>query len=193
MFQLLTAIIEYLVTRLRLDNLGCDQFEKFVGDGSKNCYSDVLRALFTAFMECEDALAITQVSLLTARLTAESLSIAMNESKSINKRKTRENSICFDTLDVVADESAMRALILHLHTDYPNDPGALCPLLLNCLFLSEGEAFFMGSNEPHAYISGETSIIYCPAKLVLYYICFSCRVCLCCSCLSLFVAAHFYE
>ena len=110
-------------------------------------------------MECEDAIAISQVSLLIARLTAESLSSALNEAKSINKRKTRENSICWDALDVVSDEAAMRALILHLHTDYPNDPGALCPLLLNCLFLSEGEAFFMGSNEPHAYISGQAALL----------------------------------
>ena len=110
-------------------------------------------------MECEDALGMSQVNLLINRLTAESLTSALFESKSMNKRKIRENSICCDALDVVADEAAMRALILHLHTDYPNDLGALCPLLLNCLFLSEGEAFFMGSNEPHAYVSGE---IYFP-------------------------------
>jgi len=33
--------------------------------------------------------------------------------------------------------------------------GMFCPLLLNCLKLSPGEGFFMGANNPHAYISGD--------------------------------------
>jgi mannose-6-phosphate isomerase class I len=130
-------------------------------------------------MECEDALGITQVNLLINRLTAESLTSALFESKSINKRKTRENSICWDALDVVADETAMRALILHLHTDYPNDLGALCPLLLNCLFLSEGEAFFMGSNEPHAYVSGLCHfliVFFFAVSIFLFLIKFLCTI-----------------
>ena len=52
-------------------------------------------------------------------------------------------------------------LMSRLNSDYPNDRGVLCPLLLNCLRLAPGEAFFMGPNEPHAYISGD--IVECMA------------------------------
>ena len=46
-------------------------------------------------------------------------------------------------------------LLLRLYNDYPNDRGVLCPLFLNHLVLNEGEGFFMGANEPHAYIHGD--------------------------------------
>jgi mannose-6-phosphate isomerase class I len=107
-------------------------------------------------MDCDEALGTAQVSLLIARLTEDLTSSALLEAKSINKRKTRENSISGEINPPNADDATMRTLILHLHTGYPGDLGSLCPLLLNCLYLTEGEAFFMGSNEPHAYISGES-------------------------------------
>ena len=146
----------------------CGQFEDFRGDGSKNCYSDMIRVLFTAYMECADDVSSIQISALISRLQDELIpELFIKDSKFVEssdsydqersmsaKRKTRENSIVCDFLEINADDSAVRTLILHLHNDYPGDPGSLCPLLLNCLNLAEGEAFFMGSNEPHAYISG---------------------------------------
>jgi mannose-6-phosphate isomerase len=45
--------------------------------------------------------------------------------------------------------------MLQLNKDFPNDRGIFCPLLLNTLSLNPGEGFFMGANEPHAYISGD--------------------------------------
>ena len=132
----------------------CDEFETFVGDGTKHGFREMVRLLFTAFMECADDTAKSQVSALVGRLLEDSPSHVTNDVKSLNKRKTRENSICYEESGVNADDTSMRALILHLHKDYPGDLGSLCPLLLNCLYLTEGEAFFMGSNEPHAYISG---------------------------------------
>jgi len=53
------------------------------------------------------------------------------------------------------------AMIVRLSTQYPGDPGAMAPLFLNLLQLKPGEAFFMGANEPHAYLSGE--ILECMA------------------------------
>ena len=119
-----------------------------------------MRLLFTAFMDCDETLGTAQVSLLITRLTEELSSSGLLETKSINKRKTRENSISGEVNPPNADDAAMRALILHLHTGYPGDLGSLCPLLLNCLYLTEGEAFFMGSNEPHAYISGDYESVW---------------------------------
>lgn len=49
----------------------------------------------------------------------------------------------------------IKELICRLYSDYPNDRGVLCPLFLNHLLLNEGEGFFMGANEPHAYIYGD--------------------------------------
>jgi mannose-6-phosphate isomerase len=52
-------------------------------------------------------------------------------------------------------------LLWRLNKQYPRDRGVLCPLLLNCVAFQEGESFFMGANQPHAYISGD--ILECMA------------------------------
>lgn len=105
-------------------------------------------------MECEESIASSQISLLIARLLIEKETITLLDEKSMNKRKVRENSLGCDGYHINTDDSFVRTLILNLNNDYPNDRGSLGPLLLNCLSLVEGEAFFMGPNEPHAYISG---------------------------------------
>lgn len=63
-------------------------------------------------------------------------------------------------LDRIASDSTpkyakLNSLIQQLSRDYPNDRGVFCPLILNHLRINPGEAFFMGPNEPHAYISGD--------------------------------------
>ena len=135
----------------------CEQFEKFRGDDSKNSFSEILRFLFTAFMECDTAIASTQINILISRLKIELItSPGKNSDQQKNiKRKIRENSFGSDFFETNSDDFEIRNLMIHLNTDYPNDLGALCPLILNYITLAEGEAFFMGSNEPHAYISGE--------------------------------------
>lgn len=42
-----------------------------------------------------------------------------------------------------------------LHNEYPGDRGSLAPLLLNVIYLQPGQSFFMGPNEPHAYLFGD--------------------------------------
>ena len=42
-----------------------------------------------------------------------------------------------------------------LHSEYPGDRGSLAPLLLNVIYLKPGQSFFMGPNEPHAYLFGD--------------------------------------
>jgi mannose-6-phosphate isomerase class I len=132
----------------------CEDFESFVGDGSKGSYSKMIRSLFTAFINCDETISSNQISTLISRLAIETTDLELEAIKPINKRKTRENSLGGDGQECNNDDASMRALILYLHKDYPKDLGALCPFLLNCLSLSQGEAFFMGPNEPHAYISG---------------------------------------
>ena len=141
----------------------CVEFETFHGDGTKHSFCDMLRLLFTAYMECENELALKQINILITRLKTELTTITsilvLDQQRNI-KRKTRENSIGYDIYEMNIDDNSMRHLILHLHNDYPGDLGSLCPLLLNCITLAEGEAFFMGSNEPHAYISGSLQTKY---------------------------------
>ncbi|OLY79221.1 Mannose-6-phosphate isomerase [Smittium mucronatum] len=46
-------------------------------------------------------------------------------------------------------------LARRLNTQYENDIGIFCIFFLNVIHLSPGESFFMGANEPHAYIYGD--------------------------------------
>ncbi|KAJ2809839.1 Mannose-6-phosphate isomerase [Coemansia furcata] len=55
-----------------------------------------------------------------------------------------------DALDISAD-----ALVHRLNAEYPGDVGVFCVFMLNVLRLVPGDAFFMGPNDPHAYIFGD--------------------------------------
>lgn len=93
----------------------------------------VLKTLFAAFMRCPDDVANKHIDSLITRVQAQAS--GGGESKS--------------------NIEPIEEVILRLHRDYPNDRGVLCPLLLNYIKLKPGEAFFMGANEPHAYIQGD--------------------------------------
>lgn len=55
----------------------------------------------------------------------------------------------------------LQKLILQLEQQYPGDCGIFAPLFFNVIDLKQGEALYIGANEPHAYISGE--ILECMA------------------------------
>eukprot|EP00816_Leptocylindrus_hargravesii_P001913 CAMPEP_0196812802 /NCGR_PEP_ID=MMETSP1362-20130617/31335_1 /TAXON_ID=163516 /ORGANISM="Leptocylindrus danicus, Strain CCMP1856" /LENGTH=472 /DNA_ID=CAMNT_0042188705 /DNA_START=149 /DNA_END=1567 /DNA_ORIENTATION=- len=52
-------------------------------------------------------------------------------------------------------------LMLKLAGQFPGDSGIMAPLMLNHVMLTKGQSFYIGANEPHAYISGE--ILECMA------------------------------
>lgn len=52
-------------------------------------------------------------------------------------------------------------LMLKLAGQFPGDSGVMAPLMLNHVMLTKGQSFYIGANEPHAYISGE--ILECMA------------------------------
>lgn len=52
-------------------------------------------------------------------------------------------------------------LILKLANQFPGDSGIFAPIIFNYMKLKKGEAFYIGANEPHAYIQGE--ILECMA------------------------------
>ncbi len=70
-----------------------------------------------------------QISRLIARLKRE---------EEVSTSTSAATSTATATLDKI------QKLILKLNAQYPNNLGALCPLLLNFLELSEGQSFFMG-------------------------------------------------
>lgn len=94
-------------------------------EASEGSQRQAYKNLFFNFMSQSDEVANTQVEVLISRL------------KSTLTRSSLDN------------------VILQLNTDYPNDRGIFCPLILNYLELKPGDSFFMGPNEPHAYLSGD--------------------------------------
>lgn len=73
--------------------------------------------------------------------------------------------IMLDRLDkMVSTELEMSRdlkLILKLANQFPGDSGIMAPLMFNHVRLTKGQSFYIGANEPHAYISGE--ILECMA------------------------------
>jgi mannose-6-phosphate isomerase len=107
--------------------VGADARGSFVaaeGDGRDGSHSGPLRGLFRAFMDCPEDKAKQQVAALVARLSSTS---PAGTSSSGNGGGAAD------------DDAFVRSLIVRLNRDYPGDRGALCPLLLNCLRLAEGE------------------------------------------------------
>jgi len=90
-----------------------------------------LRLLYQAYMEADDAIVKRQLDRLIHRLSSK------NELTSLDK------------------------LLLKLSKQFPGDSGIFSPIIFNYLKLKKGDAFFIGANEPHAYIQGE--ILECMA------------------------------
>ena len=67
-------------------------------------------------------------------------------------RKLQERVVAKSSCGPLSD---LETLLLKLQQEYPDDRGVLTPLLLNYLRLQPGECFFIGPNEPHAYLSGD--------------------------------------
>ena len=143
----------------------CDQFLAFDGDDSgkgEYGFSVMLQILFRSFMECEDDIAQYQITQLVDRISGKRPQY-LDPSRSRSRSSSTSTPSVDDKdmhMNFFSEETYVKSLIVRLNKDYPNDRGALCPLLLNCLRLAEGEAFFMGPNEPHAYISGNKHVQY---------------------------------
>lgn len=94
----------------------------------------ILQKLFHSYMTASDESVQTNLDALTKRLIAKK-----EESKS----------------------TELDELILKLADQFPGDAGIFAPIIFNYMKLKKGEAFFIGANEPHAYIRGE--ILECMA------------------------------
>jgi len=97
------------------------------------CLRHVYQKLFRSYMEAP------------TKLVRSSLNSMLRKLRSIHRNK----------LDLT------QILMMRLADQFPGDPGIFAPLMLNYIHLKRGEAFFIGANEPHAYVSGE--IVECMA------------------------------
>ncbi|KAJ3067272.1 Mannose-6-phosphate isomerase [Podochytrium sp. JEL0797] len=50
---------------------------------------------------------------------------------------------------------SIEELLVRLDSQFPDDVGVFCALLLNFVTLREGEGIYLAANEPHAYLSGD--------------------------------------
>ena len=101
-------------------------------NADENIKKSALQKLFRSFMDCPDEIANAQISKIVERIRAG-----------------------IETVCAVSEPLDLKELMLRINDDFPGDRGVFCPLLLNILKLSPGEGFFMGANNPHAYISGD--------------------------------------
>lgn len=93
-----------------------------------------LQKLFQSYMTASDECIQTNLNILLTRLEA---------------KKSESSTTALDNL------------ILKLANQFPGDSGIFAPIIFNYLKLKKGDAFFIGANEPHAYIQGE--ILECMA------------------------------
>ena len=74
-------------------------------------------------------------------------------------------SVMLDRLDRMVHRkvelSRDATLMMKLADQFPGDSGIMAPLMFNHVKLTKGQSFYIGANEPHAYISGE--ILECMA------------------------------
>lgn len=91
-------------------------------------------------------------NLFRAYMTASDDSIQKNLEVLVNRLTNKKEESTTTELD---------NLILKLANQFPGDSGVFAPIIFNYLKLKKGEAFFIGANEPHAYIRGE--ILECMA------------------------------
>lgn len=98
---------------------------------NRELHKSILRTMFRTYMEAEDEIVQKQLNLLMERLS--------------NK----------------TDPTTLDKLILKLAHQFPGDSGIFAPIIFNHMKLKKGDAFYIGANEPHAYIQGE--ILECMA------------------------------
>jgi len=100
--------------------------KKFVASPS-SAQRDVYQNIFRSYLEAPTALIRSRLNSMLRKL----------------------RSIHHSELD------STQILIMKLADQFPGDAGIFAPLMLNHLQLKKGEAFFIGANEPHAYIAGD--------------------------------------
>ncbi|KAJ2496717.1 Mannose-6-phosphate isomerase [Coemansia sp. RSA 1972] len=107
------------------------EFHRAAASGTDGERRAALKALFAELMMARSEDVRKQVETLVARIGEPS---------------------CNGTSGLDVSEAA---LVRRLNGEYPGDVGIFCVFMLNVLRLQAGDAFYMGPNDPHAYIYGD--------------------------------------
>ncbi|KAJ1935942.1 Mannose-6-phosphate isomerase, partial [Linderina pennispora] len=102
-------------------------FQQSAKDGSVQDKKHQLKALFAELMNSNPEAVKEQLDVLLQRVSKSA-----------------------DPMDL-----SLPALVHRLNAEYPGDVGVFCVFMLNILHLHAGDAFYMGPNDPHAYIYGD--------------------------------------
>jgi mannose-6-phosphate isomerase len=112
-----------------------------LGDTEKR---DIVKKVFCGYMTCDDSVAATAIASVVDRLA-----MALTEEEVVSTSNSGSDASAGPSMQDIMK------LMLRLHADYPGDRGIVAPLLLNVIYLKPGQSFFMGPNEPHAYLFGD--------------------------------------
>lgn len=134
-FRPLSEISKNMAEYTEFTNLVGLEIRQKIQEASEGLTSEppkrILSKLFRLYMEAGDEQLHRQLNCLSERLSA------------------KENP------------SDLDSLIMKLAIQFPGDSGIFAPIIFNHLKLKKGDAFYIGANEPHAYIYGE--ILECMA------------------------------
>jgi len=98
--------------------------------------------LSNQFLNSNEAQQKEMIKIIFHSLMIAESNLVKQQIENLIERINDDNSLLYDTIRKV-------------NNDFPGDVGVFCIFMLNLLFLSPGEAIFLGANEPHAYISGD--------------------------------------
>ncbi|KAI3717074.1 hypothetical protein L1987_68416 [Smallanthus sonchifolius] len=125
---LICYIISYVPEIKEVVGNACDDQILTVNKHNGEVKERVLRSILTKLMSVNCAVISKAISGLINRLSRE------NESRQLTSKEE---------------------LVLNLEKQYPNDVGVLASLLLNHVKLEPGDALYIATNKPHAYLKGE--------------------------------------
>lgn len=81
--------------------------------------------------------------------------------ESPNETVQAQLTCLLDRLKSLDERDELQNIMIQFSEQFPGDSGIMAPLMFNVVTCAQGEAIFIGANEPHAYISGE--LIECMA------------------------------
>ncbi len=131
-FDIMTNLLDYPEFTDLIGDVRHDLLEFVAGKRGVNP-KPILKKLFLTYMTADEAHMKSNLETMNNRLVA----------------KKEE------------DVTDLDQLIMKLAKQFPGDSGIFAPIIFNYLKLKTGDAFYIGANEPHAYIQGE--ILECMA------------------------------
>lgn len=130
-FEIVSNLLDYPEFTDLIGSVRHDLLKCILGAKSSPQDRSALKNLFHIYMTADHQHVQTNIAKISARLSEKS------------------------------NPTTLDLLILKLIEQFPGDPGIFSPIIFNHMKLNAGQAFYIGANEPHAYIQGD--ILECMA------------------------------